>query len=148
MLRFDGRVAIVTGAGNGLGRDYALELARRGCAVVVNDLGGGLKGEAGEADSATRPADIVVAEIKRAGGTAMPNYDSVAEGARIVETAVQAFGRVDVLINNAGILRDRTLARMSDQDWDLIMTVHAKGAYSVTRAAWPIMIKQGALAGR
>ena len=115
-LRFDGRVAVVTGAGNGLGKDYALELARRGAAVLVNDLGGGFRGEG---SGAVKVADLVVDEIKRAGGTAAANYDSVADGAKIIDAAVKAFGRVDVVINNAGILHDRTFARMTDQDWNL-----------------------------
>eukprot|EP01063_Lacrimia_lanifica_P036824 TRINITY_DN7400_c0_g1_i1.p1 TRINITY_DN7400_c0_g1~~TRINITY_DN7400_c0_g1_i1.p1 ORF type:complete len:311 (+),score=83.45 TRINITY_DN7400_c0_g1_i1:225-1157(+) len=138
-LRFDGRVAIVTGAGNGLGKAYALELARRGASVLVNDLGAGLKGQTGLGE---KVADQVVAEIRAAGGKAAANYDSVENGASIVEAAIAAFGRVDVVINNAGILRDVSFKRMSEKDWDLIMAVHLKGAYAVTRAAWPHMLKQ------
>ena len=111
-LRFDGRVAIVTGAGNGLGKAYALELARRGASVVVNDLGGGMKGESASG-TGPRVADVVVAAITAAGGKAVANYDSVENGGAIVETALKAFGRVDILINNAGILRDKTFKRMS-----------------------------------
>ena len=114
MLRFDGRVAVITGAGNGLGKAYALELARRGCAVVVNDLGGSIKGEAA-ASNAPRVADLVVAEIEAAGGRAAANYDSVEHGDRIIDTAIKSFGRVDIVINNAGILRDRTFKRMEEK---------------------------------
>ena len=137
-LRFDGKVAIVTGAGNGLGRAYALPLGARGAKVVVNDLGKSLKGE-DEKGAKAQPADIVVEEIKKAGGQAVANYDSVEFGEKIVKTAVDAFGTVDIVINNAGILRDVTFHKMSELDWDLIMKVHLKGAFSVTRAAWNIM---------
>ena len=135
MLRFDGKVAIVTGAGAGLGRAYALLLASRGAKVVVNDLGGSFKGEGGS----SKAADVVVDEIRKAGGTAVANYDSVEFGDKIVKTAVDAFGTVDIVINNAGILRDISFMKMKDQDWDLIMMVHLKGSYSVTKAAWNIM---------
>jgi len=134
-MRFDGRVAIVTGAGNGLGRQYALDLARRGCKVVVNDLGGSTRGD-GSSHSA---ADKVVEEIKAAGGEAVANYDSVVEGAKIVKTAIDAFKRVDIVINNAGILRDVSFAKMSEPDWKLLQNVHLDGAYAVTKAAWPHM---------
>ena len=103
-LRFDGKVAIVTGAGNGLGKEYAKLLGARGAKVVVNDLGGNFKGE-GPA-SGKRPADVVVDEIKAAGGVAVANYDSVEFGEKIVKTAVDSFGTVDIVVNNAGILRD------------------------------------------
>lgn len=136
-LRFDGKVAIVTGAGNGLGKTYALLLASRGAKVVVNDLGRGVKGD--EDKDAVAPADLVVAEIKKNGGQAVANYDSVEFGEKIVKTAVDAFGTVDIVINNAGILRDISFQKMKELDWDLIMKVHLKGAYSVTRAAWNIM---------
>jgi len=136
-LRFDNKVAIVTGAGNGLGRSYALLLASRGAKVVVNDLGGGVSGQNDK--SAARPADVVVDEIKKAGGVAVANYDSVEFGDKIVKTAVDAFGTVDIVINNAGILRDASFVKMSELDWDLIMKVHLKGAFSVTKAAWNIM---------
>jgi 3-hydroxyacyl-CoA dehydrogenase/3a,7a,12a-trihydroxy-5b-cholest-24-enoyl-CoA hydratase len=136
-LRFDGKVAIITGAGNGLGRAYALLLASRGAKVVVNDLGGSVTGDSkGEQVHA---ADAVVAEIKKAGGVAVANKDSVEFGDKIVKTAVDAFGTVDIVINNAGILRDVSFQKMSDLDWDLIMKVHLKGAFSVSRAAWNIM---------
>src|ERR1700743_1777557 len=110
-LRFDGKVAIGTGAGGGLGRSHALLLAARGAKVVVNDLGGSFTGE-GKSGGA---ADKVVDEIKAAGGTAVANYDSVEDGDKIVKTAIDAFGRVDVLVNNAGILRDVSFQKMSQQ---------------------------------
>jgi len=131
-LRFDGRVVIVTGAGNGLGRAYALAFAERGASVVVNDLGVTFKGE-GQSTSA---ADKVVDEIKQKGGKAVANYNSVEDGEKIVETAMKAFGRIDVIVNNAGILRDKSFIRMTDEDWDLIQKVHLRGTYKVTKAAW------------
>ncbi|KAG0165652.1 hypothetical protein DFQ28_008478 [Apophysomyces sp. BC1034] len=137
-IRYDGKVAIVTGAGGGLGKAYALYFASRGASVVVNDLGVSRTGD-GTSSSA---ADVVVDEIRKAGGQAVANYNSVEDGAKIVETAMKAFGRVDIVINNAGILRDKSFARMTDADWDLIQTVHVKGSYAVTKAAWPIMRKQ------
>jgi 3-hydroxyacyl-CoA dehydrogenase/3a,7a,12a-trihydroxy-5b-cholest-24-enoyl-CoA hydratase len=139
-LRFDGKVAIVTGAGNGLGKTYALLLASRGAKVVVNDLGKSVKGES---ETGKNPADLVVDEIKAAGGQAVANYDSVEFGEKIVKTAVDAFGTVDIVINNAGILRDVSFQKMSELDWDLIMKVHLKGAFSVTKAAWNIMREKG-----
>lgn len=138
-LRFDGKVAIVTGAGAGLGRAYALLLGSRGAKVVVNDLGGSFKGEGSD----NKAADLVVNEIKKAGGIAVANYDSVEFGDKIVKTAVDAFGTVDIVINNAGILRDVSFAKMSELDWDLIMKVHLKGSFSVARAAWNIMREKG-----
>jgi NAD(P)-dependent dehydrogenase (short-subunit alcohol dehydrogenase family)/putative sterol carrier protein len=142
-IRFDGRVAIVTGAGAGLGKTYAIELARRGAKVVVNDLGGARDGS-GEGSSS--PADAVVAEIKALGGEAVANYDSVSTpegGEAIVKTAIDAFGRVDILINNAGILRDRTLTKMEPAEWDAVLSVHFDGAYNVTRPAFLKMREQG-----
>jgi (3R)-3-hydroxyacyl-CoA dehydrogenase / 3a,7a,12a-trihydroxy-5b-cholest-24-enoyl-CoA hydratase / enoyl-CoA hydratase 2 len=138
-LRFDGRVAIVTGAGGGLGRSHALLLASRGAKVVVNDLGGSFTGE-GQSASA---ADRVVAEIKEAGGEAVANYDSVEDGDRIVKTAIDAFGRLDILINNAGILRDVSFQKMTQADWDLVYKVHVLGTFRVTHAAWPHMRDAG-----
>lgn len=137
-LRFDNRVAIVTGAAGGLGRSYAIGLAKRGAKVVVNDLGGSAFGVGAD----TSAADAVVAEIKAAGGEAVASHDSVLDGAKIVQTALDAFGRVDIVINNAGILRDASFHKMSDEDWDLVYNVHVKGAYSVTKAAWPHMREQ------
>jgi NAD(P)-dependent dehydrogenase (short-subunit alcohol dehydrogenase family) len=138
-LRFDNKVAIITGAGAGLGRAYALFLASRGAKVVVNDLGVSFKGEGSD----SKAADVVVSEIKKAGGQAVANYDSVEFGDKIVKTAVDAFGTVDIVINNAGILRDVSFQKMSELDWDLIMKVHLKGSFSVTRAAWNIMREKG-----
>jgi len=142
-IRFDGKVAVVTGAGAGLGRMYALELARRGAKIVVNDLGGASDGS-GPGSSAA--ADKVVEEIKALGGEAVANYDSVATpegGAAIIKTAVDAFGRVDILINNAGILRDKTLAKMEPAEWKIIRSVHLDGAYNVTRPAFHLMREAG-----
>ena len=138
-IRFDDRVAVITGAGAGLGKSHALEFARRGAKVVVNDLGGGGHGE-GKSSAA---ADKVVAEILAAGGEAVANYDSVENGEAIIRTALDNFDRVDMVINNAGILRDASFAKMTNEDWDLIYRVHALGAYKVTKAAWPIMQEQG-----
>ncbi|KAI9352996.1 hypothetical protein DFJ73DRAFT_658898 [Zopfochytrium polystomum] len=140
-LRFDNRVVIVTGAGGGACDAYATFFASRGASVVVNDLGGSRTG--GDGSKSTRAADIVVEEIVKAGGKAVANYDSVEEGEKIVETAVKAFGTVHIIINNAGILRDKSFARMTDDDWDLIHRVHVRGSYKVTKAAWEIMTKQG-----
>jgi len=133
-IRFDNRVAIVTGAGGGLGRTYSLELARRGAKVVVNDLGGAPDGTGGS----SRAADLVVEEIKKQDGQAVASYDSVADdkGAQaIVDKAVEAFGRVDILINNAGILRDKTFHKMDWADFEAVLKVHLYGAYNVTRPA-------------
>ncbi len=137
-IRFDNRVAIVTGAGNGLGRAHALLLASRGAKVVVNDPGGARDGRGG--DNAI--ADKVVAEIKAAGGQAVANYDSVAEqkaAANIVNTAVDAFGTVDIVVNNAGILRDKSFPNMSMDDFLFVLQVHLMGSVYVTHAAWPIL---------
>jgi 3-hydroxyacyl-CoA dehydrogenase/3a,7a,12a-trihydroxy-5b-cholest-24-enoyl-CoA hydratase len=128
----------VTGAGAGLGRAYALLLASRGAKVVINDLGGSVKG----GGSSTRVADTVVEEIRKAGGVAVANYDSVEFGDKIVKTAIDSFGRVDILINNAGILRDTSFVKMKDEDFDIIHKIHVRGAYSVTKAAWPYMRDQ------
>jgi 3-hydroxyacyl-CoA dehydrogenase/3a,7a,12a-trihydroxy-5b-cholest-24-enoyl-CoA hydratase len=138
-LRFNGKVALVTGAGNGLGRAHALLLASRGAKVVVNDLGGTATG-GGKSSAA---ADKVVAEIKAAGGEAVANYDSVEDGAKIVQTALDTWKRIDIVVNNAGILRDSTFHKMSQEDWDLIYRVHALGSFRVTHAAWPHLREQG-----
>ena len=132
-VRFEGKVVIVTGAGGGLGRAHALLFARHGARVIVNDLGGSAHGEGANASA----ADRVVAEIREAGGEAVANHDSVTDGEKIVQNALDAFGRVDVVVNNAGILRDKSFAKMEDADWDLVYRVHVEGAYKVTRAAWP-----------
>lgn len=137
-LRYDGRVAVVTGAGAGLGREYALLFAERGAKVVVNDLGGTHSGDG----ASQRAADIVVDEIRKAGGEAVADYNSVIDGAKVIETAIKAFGRVDILVNNAGILRDRSLVKTSEQDWNLVNDVHLKGSFKCTQAAFPYMKKQ------
>uniref|UniRef100_A0A8C4RW04 Peroxisomal multifunctional enzyme type 2 n=1 Tax=Erpetoichthys calabaricus TaxID=27687 RepID=A0A8C4RW04_ERPCA len=137
-LRFDGRVVLVTGAGGGLGREYALVFAERGASVVVNDLGGSMKGEG----RSTSAADKVVDEIRAKGGKAVANYDSVEDGERLIQTALDAFGRIDILVNNAGILRDRSFPRTSDLDWDLIHRIHLRASFMVTRAAWNHMKSQ------
>uniref|UniRef100_A0A3Q2LE65 Peroxisomal multifunctional enzyme type 2 n=1 Tax=Equus caballus TaxID=9796 RepID=A0A3Q2LE65_HORSE len=137
-LRFDGRVVLVTGAGGGLGRAYALAFGERGASVVVNDLGGDMKG----VGKSSLAADKVVEEIRSRGGKAVASYDSVEAGEKIVKTALDAFGRIDVVVNNAGILRDRSFGRLSDEDWDIIHRVHLRGSFLVTRAAWDHMKKQ------
>ena len=140
MSDFEGKVAIVTGAGHGLGRSHALAFAERGAKVVVNDLGGSVHGE-GQSDA----ADAVVEEIKAAGGEAVANKASVADrdGAKsIVEDAVAAFGTVDIVVNNAGILRDKSFKNMTLDEFDLVLDVHLRGTAYVTRHAWPIMYEK------
>jgi NAD(P)-dependent dehydrogenase (short-subunit alcohol dehydrogenase family) len=135
------KVAVVTGAGRGIGREIALLLAKHGARVVVNDYGGS---EAG-AGSGAAPADDVVGEIKNGGGQAVASYDSVASmagGKSIVDIAVKAFGRIDIVVNNAGILRDRMIFNMSEDEWDAVIDTHLKGAFAVTRAAAPLMREQ------
>ncbi len=130
------RVIIVTGAGGGLGREYALTLAREGASVVVNDLGGARDGTGG----GSAMADHVVTEIRDAGGRAVANYDSVAEpeaAENIIKTALDEFGKVDGVVSNAGILRDGTFHKMSFENWDAVLKVHLYGGYNVVRAAWP-----------
>ncbi len=142
-IRFDGKVAVVTGAGAGLGRIYALELAKRGAKVVVNDLGGARDGSGA---GSTTPADKVVQEIRALGSEAVASYDSVSTregGEAIINKALEAFGRVDILINNAGILRDKTVAKMEPQEWEAVMSVHLDGAFHVTRPAFLKMREQG-----
>ncbi|XP_053423480.1 peroxisomal multifunctional enzyme type 2 isoform X2 [Nycticebus coucang] len=126
------------GLSSGLGRAYALAFAERGASVVVNDLGGDFKG----VGKGTFAADKVVEEIRRKGGKAVANYDSVEVGEKIVKTALDAFGRIDIVVNNAGILRDRSFAGLSDEDWDIIYRVHLRGSFQVTRAAWDHMKTQ------
>ena len=140
-LTFDGRVAVITGAGGGLGRSHALELARRGADVVVNDLGGAVDGTGGSASA----AEQVVAEIRAAGGEAIANADSVATpdgGAAIVECALDTFGRVDIVVNNAGILRDAAFKNVTPALLDAVIDVHLKGAFNVLRTAWPHLREQ------
>ncbi len=141
-LRFDGRVAVVTGAGRGLGREYALLLASRGASVVVNDLGGNLIGDGCD----TGPADQVVAEIRAAGGSAVASTDSVATaqgGTAIVDAALAAFGRVDILIHNAGNVRRAPLGEISYEDFAAVLDVHLRGAFHVVRPAFPLMCEAG-----
>lgn len=137
-IKFDGKVAVVTGAGAGIGRIHAIELAKRGARVVVNDLGVTVNGD-GENRSA---AEKVVKEIRDMGGVAVANFDSVSSmdgGENIIQSAVASFGSVDILVNNAGIIRDRTLNKMTEDDWDRIISVHLKGAFTVTKPALKIM---------
>lgn len=142
-IRFDNRVAVITGAGGGLGRVYALELAKRGAKVLVNDLGGSRDGSG---KGSKTPAQKVVEEITKAGGVAIANYDNVATpkgGENIIKSAVKAFGTVDILINNAGILRDRSLPKMEPESWQAVLDVHLQGAYHVTKPAFEIMKEKG-----
>ena len=142
-IRFDQRVAIVTGAGGGLGRVYALEFAKRGAKVVVNDLGGARDGSG---EGSQSPAQKVVEEIRAQGGEAVANYDTVATpegGERIVKAALDAFGTVDILINNAGILRDKSLLKMEPETWQAVLDVHLNGAYHVTKPAFAVMKEKG-----
>lgn len=141
-LRFDGRVAIVTGGGRGLGRSYAMLLASLGAKVVVNDPGGGLTGHGTDAG----PADDVVREIAAAGGEAVASTDSVATaagGKAIIESALDTYGRIDVLIHNAGIVRRASLKEMSYEDFDAVLDVHLRGAFHVVRSAFPVMCDAG-----
>ncbi|MFI0373086.1 SDR family oxidoreductase [Actinomadura sp. 1N219] len=141
-LRYDGRVAVVTGAGHGLGRRHALELAARGAKVVVNDLGGDRSGTGASAG----PAQEVADEIAKNGGEAVANPGNVAtpEGAEsIVRTALDAFGKIDILINNAGILRDRSFKNMTPDEWDAVIAVHLRGSFLVSSAAWPHLRENG-----
>lgn len=135
------KVAVVTGAGRGIGREVALLLAKEGAKVVVNDFGGREDGTGGEA----KVADDVVQEITQAGGTAAASYDSVttmATGKKIIQTALDHFGKLDILVNNAGILRDRMIFNMSEEEWDGVLAVHLKGTFACTRAAVPLMREQ------
>src|ERR671939_467954 len=135
------KVVIVTGAARGIGREIALLMAKEGARVVVNDYGGSAAGTGGEKG----PADEVANEIRKGGGEAVPNYDSVATmagGQAIVKTALDAYGRVDIVVNNAGILRDRMIFNMSEEEWDAVINTHLKGTFAVTRAAAPLMREQ------
>ena len=140
-IRYDNQVIVITGAGQGLGRQYALFFAARGAKVVVNDLGGSFNGK-DDGKGQARVADQVVDEIRKLGGTAVANYDPVQSGDKIIKTAVENYGTVHVLINNAGILRDITLRNMTDADWDIIMDVHVHGTMKTAKAAWPFFKKQ------
>jgi len=140
-MMLKGKVAVITGAARGIGREIALLMARQGAQVVVNDYGGTEAGSGG----ASAPADEVVNEITQAGGKAVANYDSVATmagGQAIIKTAVDTFGRIDVVVNNAGILRDRMIFNMTEEEWDAVINTHLKGSFAVTRAAAPLMREQ------
>jgi NAD(P)-dependent dehydrogenase (short-subunit alcohol dehydrogenase family) len=139
--RLKGKVAVVTGAGRGIGRGEALALASEGARIVINDLGGGTDG----GGAGTSPADQVVAEIKKMGGEAVANYDSVSTtqgGENIVKTAVDAFGRLDILVNNAGILRDKMLFNMTAEEWDIVLKVHLYGHFNTIRPASALFRQQ------
>src|SRR4029077_10091398 len=141
-MLLDNRLAVVTGAGRGIGREFALELARQGASVVVNDLGVGLRGEGTDED----PGTLVCKEIEQLGGHAVPSHESVTdfEGAeRTIELAVEQFGSIDILVNNAGIVRDRTLVKMTEDDFDAVIATHLKGAFNMTRHAAPLMKEAG-----
>jgi NAD(P)-dependent dehydrogenase (short-subunit alcohol dehydrogenase family) len=141
-IRFDDRVAVITGAGGGLGKTYALELARRGARVVVNDLGGAADGTGGGSSM----ADATVKEIGEAGGTAVANYDSVATpegGEAIIKAALDSFGQVDIVINNAGILRDKTFVKLAAPDLKAVLAVHLEGAFYVSQPAFRVMKERG-----
>ncbi len=140
-IRFDGKVAIVTGAGGGLGRQHALELARRGAKVLVNDLGGSMDGSGGNSAA----AEAVVAEIKALGGEAIANGSSVTDDAgvaKMIKDAMDAWGRIDILIANAGILRDKSFSKMTIEDFELVLNVHLMGTMKPTKAVWEIMKAQ------
>ena len=141
-MLLENRVAVVTGAGRGIGREFALELARQGAAVVVNDLGVSLRGDAEGED----PATSVVREIEDLGGRAVASHESVTDfeaTGRIIGSAVETFGRIDILVNNAGIVRDRTLVKMEESDFDAVIATHLKGAFNTTRHAAPLMKEAG-----
>ena len=138
----DGRVAVITGSGRGIGREFALCMAAEGAKVVINDVGVSLDGRGTEED----PAANVCREIEALGGRAVPNYDSVTDFAgaeNIVNTAVESFGKIDILVNNAGIVRDRTLVKMDESDFDAVIAVHLKGSFNCARHAAPLMKDQG-----
>lgn len=140
-IGFEGRVAIVTGAGGGLGKQHALELGRRGAKVVVNDLGGAVDGSG----ASTSAAEQVAGEIRAAGGTAMANGASVTDFAAVqamVDAIMEEWGRIDIVVNNAGILRDKTFAKMELSNWHAVLDVHLTGSMHVTKAVWPIMVQQ------
>ena len=140
-INFDNKVAIVTGAGGGLGRSHALQLAERGAKVVVNDLGGNVDGTGGSSEA----ADKVVEEIKVAGGEAISNGSSVTDKSgvnKLIEDTMSAFGRIDILINNAGVLRDKSFTKVTLDDFEFVVDVHLMGSVYCTKAVWPIMVEQ------
>ena len=141
-INFDGKVAIVTGAGGGLGRCHALDLAKRGAKVVVNDLGGNVDGSN---DGSLSAAEKVVEEIKAAGGEAMANGASVTDVSQVedmVKQTMEAYGRIDILVNNAGILRDKSFSKVTDEDFRMVLEVHLMGTVNCTKAVWEIMKEQ------
>jgi NAD(P)-dependent dehydrogenase (short-subunit alcohol dehydrogenase family) len=141
-MLLEGKVAVVTGAGRGIGRGIAIALAREGAKVVINDVGCAVDGRGGEED----PAAQVVKEIKAVGSEGVPNYDSVSDfngAANIIKTAVDSFGRIDILVNNAGIVRDRSISNMTEEEFDAVIAVHLKGTFNCGRHAIPIMREQG-----
>ena len=140
-MMLQGKVAVVTGGGRGIGREIAMLLAKQKAKVVVNDLGGQGDGTGSE----SKVADEVVQEIKKEGGEAVANYDAVGtmeSGKRIIQTAIDKFGKIDILVNNAGILRDRMIFNMSEEEWDAVISVHLKGTFACTRAVAPLMREQ------
>jgi NAD(P)-dependent dehydrogenase (short-subunit alcohol dehydrogenase family) len=137
-LRFDNKVVVITGSGSGLGRSYAFEFAKRGAKLVINDLGGSVSGVGNSKNS----ADATVEDLRALGAEAVANYDSVEFGDRVIKTAIDCFGRVDVVINNAGIFKEVPFFKMTHQDWDQMLKVHLKGSFSVSKAAWSHMRKQ------
>lgn len=141
-VSFENRVAIVTGAGGGLGRQHALELGRRGAKVVVNDLGGGVDGVGGSVSA----AESVAEEIRAAGGTAISNGASVTDLEAVkgmVAATMKEWGRIDIVVNNAGILRDKTFSKLELENWHAVIDVHLTGSLNVTKCVWPIMVEQG-----
>ena len=138
-LHFEGKVAIITGAGQGLGRQHALLLASRGARVVVNDVGGDLRGGGYTAEVADQVVDL----IRHQGGQAVASYDSVLSGEKIVETALATWGTLDIVVNNAGILRDSSFHKMTHEDWEQVLQVHLHGCFRVTRAAWHVLREKG-----
>jgi NAD(P)-dependent dehydrogenase (short-subunit alcohol dehydrogenase family) len=145
-MLLEGRVAIVTGSGRGIGREIALCLAREGARLVVNDVGVSLDGRGTQSHDSGDPASQVCKEIEAMGGQAVPSYESVTDfeaSERIINTAVEQFGQLDILVNNAGIVRDRTLVKMSEEDFDAVIAVHLKGTFNCSRHAAPVMKEAG-----
>ncbi len=141
-LRYDGQVALVTGAGRGLGREHALLLASRGASIIVNDPGAAYDGTNGSPDEARKVADEVVDEIRQLGGTAIANYDSVENGDAIVSAGMEAFGRIDIVVNNAGIITPETWNELTLDSWQKTINVNLTGAFSVMKAVWPVFVNQ------
>ena len=139
-LRYDGQVALITGAGRGLGREHALLLAARGCKVIVNDPGIAYDGSG---NAQQQVADEVVDEIRQAGGEAHASYDSVEDGEAVVKAAMDAFGRIDIVINNAGIITPETWSELTLESWRKTIDVNLTGVFSVMKAVWPILVEQG-----